>query len=175
MPRCLLLIALVGCVSAQWRGGQVPQFRAQAQAVTNVATLTRNEAYNDEQEAAIKDALNQISSDVMATARELKEEAKWVKDVEHILEGYQTKVTRVETDIAGSRLHLKDLLVKKRQLENIQLQKGLEIKLTDANSDLTLIGEAEESLSQKEADFQQNVVSVQGTITDLNSQLSILK
>jgi len=177
MLRIVLVVSLVVCSLAYNGAMNPPQFRARATAQVQSSSMVQSKAdtFALEQEGAIKDALAQISTDVMATARELKEEAKWVKDVEKILLGYETKVTRVEADIAGSRIALKNLLVKKRQLENMQLQKGLEIKLQDANGDLTLLGQAVTSVDQKEADFNTNVVAVQATIDDLNGQLTILK
>lgn len=166
------VLALSACAMAQ-----MPQFKAVSEysAYAKGQEKVQEDAFNSAQEEQLKDAIQAVSEDVLATARDLREEAKWVHEVETILKGYETKVTRVETDITAQREQLKAMIKKKRQLENLQLQKGLELKLKDANGDLKLLGQATTSIENKEKDFNKNVEAVQATITNLETQLTTLK
>jgi len=71
-------------------------------------------------------ALAAIKQDIMVRNRQLEEEKNWVGEVHKITEQYNKKVHRVEADIVKVRNEVKELFKKKKQVENLKIQRALE-------------------------------------------------
>jgi len=74
-------------------------------------------------------ALAAIKQDIMVRNRQLEEEKNWVGEVHKISEQYNKKVHRVEADIVKVRNQVKELFKKKKQVENLKIQRQLEEKI----------------------------------------------
>jgi len=120
-------------------------------------------------------ALEAIKTDILGLVRKIKEEDKWVESVREIIDTYNEKIARVEADIERLKVKLGDLSKKKHMIENLALQRKLESKLKEANSDLTTLQSAIEHVRSRENEFGKTKSDVLGTIGQLESQLELLK
>jgi len=120
-------------------------------------------------------ALDAIKTDIMGLVRKIKEEDKWVESVRDIMDTYNEKVARVEADIERLKGKLTELYKKKHLIENVSLQRKLETKLKEANSDLSTLQAAIEHVRSREHEFGKTKTDVLGTIGKLESQLDLLK
>ena len=84
-------------------------------------------------------------------------------------------MNRVVNHILLMRKEIKALYKKKKQIENLMLQRKLETKLRDASNDLSTLGTALDSVRTKEDTFQKNKNDVMETIDIIKSQLQKLK
>jgi len=98
-----------------------------------------------------------------------------VESVREIIDTYNEKIARVEADIERLKVKLGDLSKKKHMIENLALQRKLESKLKEANSDLTTLQSAIEHVRSRENEFGKTKSDVLGTIGQLESQLELLK
>jgi len=120
-------------------------------------------------------ALEAIRTDILGLVRKIKEEDKWVESVREIIDTYNEKIARVEADIERLKIKLHDLSNKKHMIENLALQRKLESKLKEANSDLSTLQSAIEHVRSRENEFGKTKSDVLGTIGKLESQLELLK
>jgi chromosome segregation ATPase len=137
--------------------------------------MEASESSSSAQDDQLDAALDQIKSDVIAKARDLREENDWVNEITKIMDAYKTKTDRVKADIAKQTLELKELLKKRRQIENLKLQNELEKKLKDAESDLVTLQRATASVKAKELAFNKNTADVTSTVAAIKAQLEKLK
>jgi len=120
-------------------------------------------------------ALNAIKQDIMVRNRQLEEEKHWVDQVHKITEQYNKKVHRVEADIVKTRNEVKALFKKKKQVENLKIQRALENKLKDATSDLSTLQQALHHVKSKSQEFEKTKQEIKKTIYGIHSQLAKLK
>jgi len=120
-------------------------------------------------------ALAAIKQDIMVRNRQLEEEKAWVSEVHKITEQYNKKVHRVEADIVQVRNQVKELFKKKKQVENLKIQRQLEAKLKDATSDLSTLQQALHHVKSKSQEFEKTKNEIKGTIYGIHQQLAKLK
>jgi len=120
-------------------------------------------------------ALAAIKQDIMVQNRQLQEEAAWVKEVNKITETYNRKVKRVELDMKKTRENVKSLFRKKKQIENLKIQRQLEAKLKDAQTDLSTLQQALHHVKSKAKEFDKTKQEIKKTIYGIHTQLAKLK
>jgi len=120
-------------------------------------------------------ALAAIKQDIMVRNRQLEEEKNWVNEVHKITEQYNKKVHRVEADIVKTRNEVKSLFKKKKQVENLKIQRALEAKLKDATSDLSTLQQALHHVKSKSQEFEKTKNEIKKTIYGIHTQLAKLK
>lgn len=120
-------------------------------------------------------ALAAIKQDIMVRNRQLEEEKNWVGEVRKITEQYNKKVHRVEADIVKTRNEVKALFKKKKQVENLKIQRALESKLKDATSDLSTLQQALHHVKSKSQEFEKTKQEIKKTIYGIHTQLAKLK
>jgi len=120
-------------------------------------------------------ALAAIKQDIMVRNRQLEDEKAWVKEVHKITEQYNKKVHRVEADIVQVRNQVKELFKKKKQVENLKIQRQLEAKLKDATSDLATLQQALHHVKSKSQEFEKTKNEIKQTIYGIHTQLAKLK
>lgn len=111
----------------------------------------------------------------MVRNRQLEEEKAWVAEVRKITEQYNKKVHRVEADIVKTRNEVKALFKKKKQVENLKIQRALESKLKDATSDLSTLQQALHHVKSKSQEFEKTKQEIKKTIYGIHTQLAKLK
>jgi len=186
----LALVALAGCVvSAQDFGdiqaveplaasGEEHLALAELQATATVQGPTGRRptaAVNAKPRDKLDVALAAIKQDIMVRNRQLEEEKNWVAEVRKITEQYNKKVHRVEADIVKVRNEVKALFKKKKQVENLKIQRALEAKLKDATSDLSTLQQALHHVKSKSQEFEKTKQEIKKTIYGIHAQLSKLK
>lgn len=120
-------------------------------------------------------ALAAIKQDIMVQNRQLQEEGAWVAEVNKITETYQRKVKRVELDMKKTRDNVKNLFRKKKQIENLKIQRQLEAKLKDAQTDLSTLQQALHHVKSKAKEFDKTKQEIKKTIYGIHTQLAKLK
>jgi len=120
-------------------------------------------------------ALAAIKQDIMVRNRQLEEEKAWVGEVHKITEQYNKKVHRVEADIVQLRNQIKELFKKKKQVENLKIQRALEAKLKDATADLATLQQALHHVKSKSQEFEKTKNEIKRTIYGIHTQLAKLK
>lgn len=111
----------------------------------------------------------------MVRNRQLEEEKNWVGEVRKITEQYNKKVHRVEADIVKVRNEVRSLFKKKKQVENLKIQRQLEAKLKDATSDLSTLQQALHHVKSKSQEFEKTKQEIKATIYGIHTQLAKLK
>lgn len=125
--------------------------------------------------ANLEQGLEEIKQDIVEKSHQVMEEKKWVDQVRSITQEYELKMHRVELNINNLRTQVKGLFTKKKQIENMMLQKKLEVKLKDATSDLTTLNTALNHVKHKANNFQRNKSDVEKTINAIKTQLNRLQ
>jgi len=120
-------------------------------------------------------ALAAIKQDIMVRNRQLEEEKNWVAEVRKVTEQYNKKVHRVSADIIKTRSEVKSLFKKKKQIENLKIQRQLEAKLKDAQSDLSTLQAALSHVKSKASEFDKTKQEIKKTIYNIHTQLAKLK
>jgi len=120
-------------------------------------------------------ALGAIKQDILVRNRQIEDEKKWVHQVKHITGAYETKIKKVETDIEKTKVEVRTLFHKKKQIENLKIQRALESKLKDATADLGTLQSALAHVKTKASDFQKTKDEIKRTILGIHTQLAKLK
>lgn len=120
-------------------------------------------------------ALGALKEDIMRKVAQVQEETKWVEEVRKVLDTYEVKTRRVESNIHRVREEVRTLYRKKKQVENLKLQKQLELKLKDAKGDLQTLEQALSQIRGKADEFDQKKSSVLGEISSLQAQMAKLQ
>lgn len=119
--------------------------------------------------------LEDIKQQIIQASKKVKEEQKWVGQVQDVMTKYQQKVDNVKKDMDEIRQNIKTLLIKKRQIQNLKLQKQLQVKLDDANADMSTLETALNHVQTKQDNFVATKEHLQDTIDGLNKALLTLK
>jgi len=120
-------------------------------------------------------ALAAIKQDIIIRSRQLQEEQAWVGEVNKITARYNRKVKRVELDIKKTRQDVKSLFRKKKQIENLKIQRQLESKLKDAQTDLATLSQALAHVNSKRKEFDSTKNEIKKTIIGIHGQLAKLR
>ena len=91
------------------------------------------------------------------------------------MQQYGSKIERVESNVEGIKASVIQLVTKKRQIENLALQRKLENRLKDASADFTTLTSALDKVQEKASAFSQNKNDVVATMAVIKSQLAKLK
>ncbi len=125
--------------------------------------------------AALKDALQNVKDQIVAKASQIKSEKKWVKEVTAIIKTYVHKTRRVNANIRKLQKEVKDLFRKKKQIDNLILQRRLEDKLKVANKDLQTLKGALTNVQKKKSAFQRSKQDITTTIGAIKHELAKLQ
>jgi len=120
-------------------------------------------------------ALDAVSEDIITKSKQISEENKWINDVKTILQTYNTKVQRVDGNINKLRHQVKELYSKKKLIENLKLQKILQLKLANAHDDLSKMQSALIHVKSKASEILQSKEDIQKTINGIETELTELK
>jgi len=120
-------------------------------------------------------ALEAVKQDIMGTSKQIAEERKWVAAVKKITSSYEEKSKRVEEHILALRKEMKKLYQKKKQLENLKLQRALEAKLKEANAELAKLLNSLNHVREKGKELDKSHSDLRATIAGIQSQLAKLK
>jgi prefoldin subunit 5 len=122
----------------------------------------------------VEAAIDAVVEEVETKSAEIQKEEQWVKDVEEIVDVYGKKLEAVKEHVNDMRLEVKALYKKKKQLENLSAQKGLEDKLGDAHDDLQMLQAALSHVKARAEEFSKIRGEVQKTIEASKSKLAAL-
>jgi len=120
-------------------------------------------------------ALAATKEEIVIRAKELHKEKDWAKKVEGLISEYQAKLNKVTSNIDKLRLQTKSLLKKKKQIQNIQVQKKLKERLSIANSDLNRLQKQMSHIHGKENEFADTEKQLKNTMGALKNSLLKLK
>jgi len=130
---------------------------------------------NGKKKDKLQIALEAIKQDILVRNRQIQDEKAWVAQVRKIVEQYNKKVKRVLADIEKTKQEVKVLFRKKKQIENLKIQRALEKKLTDASSDLATLKSALDHVRTKASEFAKTKNEIKKTIISIHTQLARLK
>jgi len=128
---------------------------------------------NKDQELA--DALQNVKDQIVYKANEIKSEKRWVKEVTKIIEAYIKKTRRVNANIRNLQKDIKVLFRKKKQIENMIVQRKLATKMKTAHQDLDTVRKALESVKKKQEAFKKSKQDIQQTIGAMQKELAKLR
>jgi predicted nucleic acid-binding Zn-ribbon protein len=120
-------------------------------------------------------ALEAVKEDIISNSKQIGEERMWVAAVVKITASYEEKVQRVRDHIIELRKEMKKLYEKKKQIENLKLQRALEKKLKEAQDELTSLQDSLNSVQEKNAELHKSHEDLQTTIASIEAQLAKLK
>jgi len=120
-------------------------------------------------------ALQTVKDEIVYKANEIKREKRWVKDVTKIIESYIKKTRRVQGNIRKLQNEIKVLFRKKKQLENMIVQRALEKKLKVAHQDLDTIKQALTSVKKKQSAFSKSKKDIRDTMKTMEQMLQKLR
>lgn len=129
----------------------------------------------DDKDRELMDALQAVKDQIVAKANQIKAEKRWVKEVTSIIEAYVKKTRRVNGNIRLLQKDVKEYFRKKKQIENMLLQRKLEKKLDEANRDLGTLQSAIRNVKTKEDAFNKSKQDIRSTIGALETELAKLR
>jgi len=129
----------------------------------------------DDKIKALKGALQNVKDQIVAKAQQIKSEKHWVGEVTKIITSYVTKTRRVNANIRKLQAEVKDLFRKKKQIDNLIMQRKLEDKLKVANKDLQTLQGALHNVKKKQDAFQKSKRDIATTIGAIELELRKLK
>jgi len=162
------------------RGLRVP--KAPAAARGPVDNLWHSERFvpkdsenRDPEMAKLNLALEAVKEDILSTNKQINDERRWVIAVGKIIKSYNTKMARVEAHIIALRKEMKMLYRKKKQIENLKLQKALEAKLKEAKAELKTLRNSLKHVAVKQKDLNKSGADLRATIAGIQGQLAKLR
>jgi len=120
-------------------------------------------------------ALEAITADLISRGKELTSERKWSTQVKSMLDVYKEKVSNVDTHIEKIRTEMKELLKKKRQIENVEVQQQLNTKLRLAQGDLEALDGAMSHVQSKADEFAEKKKTLEASIKKIETQVKGLQ
>jgi len=120
-------------------------------------------------------ALDAVKQDILATNKQITDERKWVIAVAKIIASYNDKMKRVERHIVQLRKEMKSLYRKKKQIENLKLQKALEAKLKEARDELATLTNSLKHVQVKQGELNKSGSDLRQTIAGIQAQLAKLR
>jgi hypothetical protein len=139
------------------------------------ATLAAQAEENDPEMVKLESAYEAVKEDILTNNKKIVDEKKWVEAVTKITASYEEKVKRVEEHIIVLRKAQKALFKKKKQLENLKLQRRLEAKLLAATQELTALQESLKHVQIKNEELNKSHMDLRATIISIENQLAKLK
>jgi len=120
-------------------------------------------------------ALEAVKEDILSTNKQINDERRWVIAVSKIITSYNTKMKRVETHIVVLRKEMKQLYKKKKQIENLKLQRALEAKLKEARDELATLTKSLKHVASKQSELNKSGADLRQTIAGIQAQLAKLR
>jgi len=120
-------------------------------------------------------ALAAVKEDILSTNKQITDERKWVIAVAKIIASYNAKLKRVEAHIIALRKEMKALYRKKKQIENLKLQKALESKLKEARTELQTLMDSLKHVNVKKGELNKSGSALRQTIAGIQAQLAKLR
>jgi len=131
--------------------------------------------YEDPEMAKLNLALAAVKEDILSTNKQITDERKWVIAVAKIIASYNDKMKRVEAHIIALRKEMKSLYRKKKQIENLKLQRALEAKLKEARDELATLSSSLKHVSVKQGELNKSGADLRNTIAGIQAQLAKLR
>jgi predicted nucleic acid-binding Zn-ribbon protein len=129
----------------------------------------------DPEVVKLNTALEAVKEDIISTSKQIADERKWVAAVLKITSSYEEKVKRVQEHVLMLRQEMTKLFKKKKQIENLKLQRALEAKLREANEELSTLQNSLKHVQEKHEELDKSHMDLRSTIADINKQLATLK
>jgi len=123
----------------------------------------------------LNSALEAVKEDIITNSQQIGEERMWVAAVVKITASYEEKVQRVRDHIIELRKEMKKLYEKKKQIENLKLQRALEKKLKEAQDELASLQDSLNAVMEKNEELHKSHTDLQTTIESIEAQLAKLK
>lgn len=123
----------------------------------------------------LKDALDQVKSDLFAKGKQVKTEAVWIQSVEKIITQYHQKVANVHKNIQSEKVSMTEMLQKKRQIQNLMIQRSLEKQLNSAESSLNELTSQMRAIQKKNKEATENKSSMEENISKIKESLMQLR
>lgn len=161
--------------AAHMRFREAATASAAASAPAEYHTATNDDDGSDDKDKQLQDALQNVKDQIVAKASQIKSEKKWVKEVTKIIETYVQKTRRVNANIRSLQKDVKGLFRKKKQIENLVLQRRLQDKLKIASKDLNTLESALKNVKTKEDAFTKSKHDISETIAAVQEELSKLR
>jgi hypothetical protein len=137
--------------------------------------VAQTAAKEDPEMAKLNLALDAVKEDILSTNKQITDERKWVIAVAKIIASYNDKMKRVEAHIVALRKEMKALYRKKKQIENLKLQKALEAKLREARDELATLTNSLKHVAVKQGELNRSGADLRQTIAGIQSQLAKLR
>jgi len=131
--------------------------------------------YDDPEMSKLNLALAAVKEDILSTNKQITDERKWVIAVAKIIASYNDKMKRVEAHIIALRKEMKALYRKKKQIENLKLQKALEAKLKEAKDELATLTASMKHVTRKSGELNKSGADLRNTIAGIQAQLAKLR
>jgi len=131
--------------------------------------------YDDPEMSKLNLALAAVKEDILSTNKQITDERKWVIAVAKIIASYNDKMKRVEAHIIALRKEMKALYRKKKQIENLKLQKALEAKLKEAKDELATLTSSMKHVTVKQSELNRSGSDLRNTIAGIQAQLAKLR
>jgi len=131
--------------------------------------------FEDPEMAKLNLALEAVKEDILSTNKQITDERKWVIAVAKIIASYNDKMKRVEAHIIALRKEMKALYRKKKQIENLKLQKALESKLKEARDELATLTHSLKHVAVKQGELNRSGADLRQTIAGIQAQLAKLR
>jgi len=129
----------------------------------------------DPELAKLNLALEAVKEDILSTNKQINDERRWSIAVSKIISSYNTKMKRVEAHIIALRKEMKNLYRKKKQIENLKLQKALEMKLKEARGELATLTNSLKHVAVKQGELNKSGRDLRQTIAGIQGQLAKLR
>jgi len=129
----------------------------------------------DPEMAKLSAALEAVKEDLVGNSKQISDEKKWVGAVKAITFSYDDKMKRVNDHILALRKEQKKLFDKKKQIENLKLQKRLQSKLVAASEELKTLQNSLDHVQKKSHELNSEHSNLQTTIQKIEVQLTKLQ
>jgi len=129
----------------------------------------------DPEMAKLNLALDAVKQDILATNKQINDERRWSIAVHKIVTSYKGKLARVDAHIIALRKEMKALYRKKKQIENLKLQRALETKLKEARAELSLLTTSLKHVAVKQGQLNRSGADLRATIAGIQGQLAKLR
>jgi len=137
--------------------------------------VAKDDPNRDPEMAKLNLALEAVKEDILSTNKQINDERRWVIAVSKIISSYNTKMQRVEAHIIALRKEMKQLYKKKKQIENLKLQKALEAKLKEARDELKTLTTSLKHVAAKQGELNKSGKDLRQTIAGIQAQLAKLR
>jgi len=135
----------------------------------------RHGKIEDPEMAKLNLALEAVKEDILSTNKQINTERQWVVAVAKIIAQYNEKMKRVEAHIIALRKEMKSLYRKKKQIENLKLQRALQDKLKQARGELKNLTGSLTKVQKKKGQLNKSGADLRVTIAGLQGQLAKLR